>query len=911
MGAAEDRREATAALSLVQVDPRRAGQLAAALLDRARARGDHATAAVAGRAAGLAALHTADLDTAAQHLRGSVRSARLAGSPQLAGEARMSLAAVLLRRGEGRAGLRTLDGALTELSGVEHARALAQRGSLHQQLGRLDAALADYRLALPALRRAGDWVWVQRVHGNVAVLDVYRSQLTAAAAELREAEQVCLRHGLDLDLAFVCDNLGFLHLRRGDVPAALHWQAEAERRLGHLGAPVGTVLVDRCELLLSLRLVTEAKEHATRAIEEFRRLHREISVPEAQLLLAEASLLDRDLAGAESAARAALHAFTRQRRPERAALARYVVQRCRLARAGGQVSVAELARTAARLDDAGWTAQAQDARISAARLALARGRVGRAEELLRTVAPGHRRGPVELRARAWHARALLELAAGRRAPALAALRTGVRLVEEHQATLGAADLRTSASVHRTELVDLGLHEALAGGRPRQVLAWAERGRATALLMRPVRPPEDPDLAQLLAELRATAHAVQEHRGDPRVLDGLTRRQGALERAVRDHVRAAGGGTRTQHRPGPDRLAAALGEAALVEFVEHRGQLAAVTLADGRARLTRLGSTDAVRELSQHVPHALRRLSRHSGTALREARDAAALTVLRETAGELDERLLRALPAQVAGRPLVVVPTPSLQSVNWPSLPSCAGRAVTVSPSAALWYRAATAPPRHGGVLVAAGPGLPAAPAEAAAVAELHPTATLLVGPGATVASVRAGIGRSAVAHVAAHGHLRADNPLFSSLQLSDGPLTVYDLDSLAEVPRLVVLAACDGGSSAVCAGAELLGLAAGFLTLGTSALIAPIGPVCDGAVADLMVELHGHLRDGLLPAAALARVQQDAAGGSPGTLAAAAGLLCLGAGTSPSSLPRAVSGGPAAGGDGTPRAGVTPVAAGA
>ena len=43
-------------------------------------------------------------------------------------------------------------------------------------------------------------------------------------------------------------------------------------------------------------------------------------------------------------------------------------------------------------------------------------------------------------------------------------------------------------------------------------------------------------------------------------------------------------------------------------------------------------------------------------------------------------------------------------------------------------------------------------------------------------------GRRGVAHLAAHGRFRADNPLFSSIDLADGPLTVYDLESLEEAP---------------------------------------------------------------------------------------------------------------------------------
>lgn len=889
MGVLEDRDAAAQAVQLVQVNPRRAGELASVLVSRALRQGDHVTAAVAGRAAGLAALHTAHLDTAAQYLRAAVRSARRAASPQLAGEARMSLAAVLMRRGDVRQGLRTVDMALVDLTGVEHARALVQRGAIRQQLGRLDEALSDYRLALPALRRAGDWTWVQRIHANRGVLHIYRSQLAVAAAELREAEQVCSRHGLDLDLAFVYDNLGFLHVRSGDVPTALHWLGEAERRLESLGAPVGTVLVDRSELLLSVRLAAEARENAIRAVEEFRRLRREIFIPQAQLLLAEASLLDGDPPAALAAADAALRAFSRQRRSEWVALARFAVLRCRLLAADGpRVAIADLARTAARLDAAGWHVPAQDARISAARMALERGRVVQAEELLREVAPSRRRGPAELRARAWHAKALLDLAAGRRRKAAAALRIGIRLLEEHQATLGAADLRTHVSGHRTELIDLGLRLALDTGRARQVLAWAERGRATALLMRSVRPPSDPVLAQLLTELRATVHQVDESRGKVRSYDALVRRQVLLERAVRDHVRSGRDSTNAGERPRLEQIAAALGDTALVEFVEHRGRLFAVTVVDSRARLTPLGASADVRALTEHLPFVLRRLSRRSGNVRRNARDAASLEVLQHTARQLNQVMMRPLLHQIGDRPLVVVPPNCLQSVSWSVLPSCVGRSVTVAPSATLWYQANAAPNRIGEVVVAAGPDLPAAPAEAAAVAALYPGAELLVDRKATVAAVKAGLDRSAIAHIAAHGRFRADNPLFSSLQLSDGPLTVYDLDSLADIPRLVVLAACDGGSSAVCAGDELLGLAAGFLTLGTSALIAPVGPVCDGDVATLMVALHRRIRDGLSPATALARVQQDAAGGTPGIIAAAAGLLCLGAGHGSSTvvLPR-------------------------
>ena len=39
-----------------------------------------------------------------------------------------------------------------------------------------------------------------------------------------------------------------------------------------------------------------------------------------------------------------------------------------------------------------------------------------------------------------------------------------------------------------------------------------------------------------------------------------------------------------------------------------------------------------------------------------------------------------------------------------------------------------------------------------------------------------------VGHVAAHGTFRADSPMFSSLRLDDGPMTVHDVERLRRAP---------------------------------------------------------------------------------------------------------------------------------
>ena len=104
---------------------------------------------------------------------------------------------------------------------------------------------------------------------------------------------------------------------------------------------------------------------------------------------------------------------------------------------------------------------------------------------------------------------------------------------------------------------------------------------------------------------------------------------------------------------------------------------------------------------------------------------------------------------------------------------------------------------------------------------------------------------------------RSDQPLFSALELADGPLYVHDLDRLRRGPRLLVLSACEAGLSGVRPGDELMGLTAALLGCGTATLIASVVPVPDDRTAAVMTALHSGLRAGLAPSAALAAAQAD------------------------------------------------------
>lgn len=213
------------------------------------------------------------------------------------------------------------------------------------------------------------------------------------------------------------------------------------------------------------------------------------------------------------------------------------------------------------------------------------------------------------------------------------------------------------------------------------------------------------------------------------------------------------------------------------------------------------------------------------------------------------------------------------------MPSCTDRPLTLSPSARLWLAASTRPKgRTSDVALVAGPGLTGASTELVELAGLYGGARLLMEGSALVHSVVDALSSSSLAHIAAHGTFRADNPQFSSLELVDGPLTVYDLESLPAVPEILVLSACDSGLSAIRPGDEIMGLAAALFALGMGTLVATVIPVPDVYSAELMREFHVGLRAGRSPSVALAEARSKLPSAEGAALAASTGFVCLGAG---------------------------------
>jgi CHAT domain-containing protein len=166
-----------------------------------------------------------------------------------------------------------------------------------------------------------------------------------------------------------------------------------------------------------------------------------------------------------------------------------------------------------------------------------------------------------------------------------------------------------------------------------------------------------------------------------------------------------------------------------------------------------------------------------------------------------------------------------------------------------------------------------ADAEARAVAANWPGVVARTGVGSTCERLENALGDSTLVHVAAHGRHLTQNPLFSSLELADGPLFAYDLDAGVEVAEVVVLSACELGMSTVRPGDQSLGWTAVLLDKGARSVVSAVASVNDRVTGQVMTDLHVRLRAGVDSASALAQAQ--AAAHARGDVAP---FACFGAG---------------------------------
>jgi tetratricopeptide (TPR) repeat protein len=840
----------------VAADPARFRPAAQALVAEARRARHPEALALALRALAWAERARLDDRSAIGLLDEACRIARRHRLKDTLAELLMSHAAVSQELGRMANARRDLRAAAALVTGPRVNELEFSQAILLQNVGHLGEAAVRYHRVLSD-PSAGPRLSV-RCANNLALIESQQGRYSPALQRLSEALARAAQIGPAL-IAGITESQAWVTVQSGRFAAGLALFEQAARAYQEAGLPLGEHYVEYADALMELRLVPEATRAARRAVRELSQAGVPLMAAEAQLRVAQLALLAGDSAEAITAAEAAAVAFSQQTRATWRSRAVLVKAEARLS--SGTATPADLsdARAAAsRMAEAGATSPAVQGLLVTGRLAAALGQSRQAIAALNRAAALARGAPVLVRLRGRVSSALAARLRHRDREALAHCGRGLTDLARHRRSLPSVELRALASGHGAELGGIGLDVVLRDGSPARTLRWMERSRAAALLA--AEPPLFEHIRADLTALRAV-HAAMRDEGAVTAaptVPGQTRteqvavEQTAIENRIRQATWQAASVAELPARPVTigvlrDHLAGRL----LVEYGLLGEDLVAVVVGPRRSWIAAVGPLGPVREQLRAFLFALRRLAQPRPADQVAAARASADLRIRRLAGLLLQPLGLSSEAE-----LVIVPVPGLQDIPWAALHT---GPVCLAPSATLWARSSVAaaqarsPAGTGGrnVILVAGPDLPGAVAEVESLAGIYPSAARLTPPASTADSVAEALAGASLAHLACHGTLRSDNPMFSALLLSDGPLTVQELYARGQVPGRLILAACESGTLVGYPGDEMLGFVSALLSRGAQGILASTSAVPDVEAVGLMTAVHRQLARGGTLASAL------------------------------------------------------------
>ena len=850
-------------------------------------------AAVAKWAAGIAALVEGQMETAVAHLDAAEATFLTLGKDHPAAGTRLakSIGLAMLGRYDEAivCGLRAREvflayGDLLATGQIEHniGNLYFRRDDYHQA----EKFQSDARDRFIALNNLKQLATVNNCLANThALLHKFKSAEELYEQAVNQAEAA----SVPVTQAEIEGNIGTLALLQGRYDRALDYLERSRRRYASLGMPHQSATAEQeiADAYLELNLLPEAGEIYERVIPTFAELGMRAEQARALAHHGRASVL----LGKVNEARDLL---TEARRL-------YLAE-------GNEVGEAMVALTQAQLDyhqgnyaAAGLIAAEAEPRLARSgswrKLLMARWLRGEAERaqghsgeartiLEQTLIEANQNEQPQVAERCYTSLGLVASMMGDSASAEQSFKHAVALTEELRAPLPGEEFRTAFFSNKLVPYNELVRVCLAAGSHRvgEAFSYVERARSRALveelggqlsLQTEPRDSFEAEVLEQLADLRQELNYLYNQINS----SGRQARPGEAEmeivrQALRDRERKTLELMRQlQHRsdkifPQVELLDLAalqrdLGtDTALVEYTTIDDELLAFIVTEKNVEVVRnLGSEataaaelgrlrfqiDTLRHGSEgvrrHLPDLTRRAQRHLQS--------------------LYDLLLRPIEARISQRRLAIVPHRTLHYLPFQALHDgnaylMERREISYAPSALVLQQCLRQDKQrlHKALLLGvADEQTPRVHDEIEALTPLFPETVALLDQAATIAALRQQAPSADVVHLACHGQFRPDNPLFSSLQLGDGWLTVRDAYDLNLHCELVTLSACETGVSVVAPGDELIGLARGFFAAGSPSMLISLWTVDDDATAQLMIEFYRHLIAGGSPAAALRQAQ--------------------------------------------------------
>lgn len=850
-----------------------------------RVQGDHAAAVTALETAAACAMRAGNARLAAQVQIGRIDSLNWLG--------RYEDAVVLARRLE------------TELRAhgedTEAAKVLVNLGALHYRRDQYAAALSCYERALQTLEQSGEAIACATVQTNIAAALMELHRVDEAIALFEQARATFAAHELLTPAAKIDANVGFLHYLSGRYAQAIAVLQRAREEFADRGQMLEAAKCDAdvAEAYRELNLYPEAREAYARASRELEASGVPYERARTELGLASVYMAEGQDAAALASLERAERLFAAQRNAMQGARVRLL--RARLLRQEGRRDEARqeaqsAARTLARGGRRGWAAEA---RLMLAEMAGEDGQdAARSLHVVRGAARDTARGWLESQAE----RALGRhyLGKGKASRGLHHLRSSVQALEQARTLIAPEELHVSFLRDKLPIYEETVSALLARGRRQDIadaLEYVERAKSRLLLERvqaalESRAPADALLSspsrERLAVLRAELSRsyqklnVVDESEARRIGAAGTEETTALNALEHEYANALRREELTAHNasglfalpdvvPTKDLAERLQSSEALLVYYTVGGLICAWIVTRQGVHFRRdIANLDDVNHAARRLRYQLQRVGWASELSERHA--ARFQADAQEVLGRLYDLLLRPVADLLTSEHIVLVPHAALHGLPFHAFYDGEQHAldqweISYAPSAALWHQGAkhqeldeakTAWYTDSEALLVSvpSPGIEQVTQEVTQLAHLLPNACVLHGGAATLQAVQARAPHCRLLHLATHALYRADNPLFSGLQLTDGWLLARDLYAMRLHCDLATLSACQTGVTQVESGDELFGLVRGFLAAGVRSVAASLWPADDQATAALMQEFYHRLLQGQSKAAALRGAQQ-------------------------------------------------------
>jgi CHAT domain-containing protein len=762
---------------------------------------------------------------------------------------------------------------------------LMNRGNIFYRLGRFGQVRDSYAKARAVFDALGDERYLAMVNVNEANVLAELDDFRQAERLLRQARAYFEAQGMASAVARVDHNLAHLYLDQGIYQQALATFNRARQTFDAQDDPVQVAYVDlyRSEIYLALNLWHEALQWARLARPAFEKAGMAWEVGRAWLNEAAAlAHLDDDAPPVDALERARQVFVQEQNQIWLAATDLY--QATFDWRSGDLNSAREHALRAREAFRRAVQGDGLRSRVAQCEVLL--GKVALQEWDIERAADHFSRGLSELEGadlpaiayECLYGLARNEQRRGRTGAARQYYRQAIVDVECLQATVGAEDYKIAFLSDKLRVYEGLIVLSLDVGTPeavKEAFATVEQAKSRALLDALAREPATHAGSKAEADLRVEVERLKGelnwyynrlHQPQPdsdgqsaevmaRLVEAITRREREMRELLdRWHAPDLASAPRNPlWTVTVDQIQAALPDRAmLLEFYTAQDRIILFGLDGETMWVRRLPATRS--EVTEALGQLRFQMNKFGYSPDYRQRHA---SVLRRGADESLQRLYRALLAPVeealTADVLIVVPHGVLHYVPFHALFDGERylidvRTVSYAPSATVLHRTLTRPLEGNGrpplMLGLADRAIPRAQAEVESIAALFSDADVRVGERATVGSLMENEQRPAFLHLSTHATFRADNPLFSSLKLADGWVSVSDIYGMAGSAPLVTLSACETGRSQVAVGDELVGLCRGFFTAGARSLVVSLWAVDDNSAARLMRRFYGELRAG-------------------------------------------------------------------